>query len=131
MHHLSCIRDLKILYFQPRTSFGGFPGGSATLRPRTNPSQDFNDDDFLMSGHRSLPRTRRENFPGAHGGPQSDGETRSDGSDRSGGSSADGDMGIPIRVIHERPGLRLFGHNSHLFKAMDIHRMKINHQGHI
>jgi len=89
---------------KPRTSFGGFPGGSATLRPRTNPSQDFNDDDFLMSGHRSLPRTRRENFPGAHGGPQSDGETRSDGSDRSGGSSADGDMGIPIRVIHERPG---------------------------
>merc|ERR1711963_1329140 len=48
---------------KPRTSFGGFPSGSATMRPRYMP-QEFPDDDFSMSGHRSLPRNRRENLGG-------------------------------------------------------------------
>ena len=46
------------MLFQPRTSFGGFPSGSATLRPRGS-TQEFPEDE-MMSGHRSLPRNRRD-----------------------------------------------------------------------
>jgi len=81
-------RERGSMFNRPRTSFGGFPGSSATLRPmRTNfPAED----EFSMSGHRSLPRTKHHDHDNL--------------SDKSSGSSGgETDMGTPIRVIHERP----------------------------
>jgi len=90
---------------KPRTSFGGFPSGSATMRPRYTP-QEFPDDDFTMSGHRSLPRNRRENLGGQT--QEADGDL-SGGSDRSAGSDGAGGGSIPIRVIHEKPVKSRYG----------------------
>merc|ERR1719443_2394006 len=84
------------IFSLPRTSLGGFPGGSATLRPRFSRDPDF-DEDFGLSGTRSLPRRHRDR------------ETEDDiNSDRSSGSGGSGDhpntsnSSIPIRVFHER-----------------------------
>ena len=70
------------------------------------PMRNFPDEDFGMSGHRSLPRNReRTQFSGS-GGDNFD--NLSDNS--SSGSGGDNDMGIPIRVIHEKvPGKQRYG----------------------
>jgi len=83
-------------YFQPRTSFGGFPGTGAGLRARDEEGQSL---------HHSLPRgVRRQEPQGEH----------SDSDRSSGGShcSADSDLSIPIRVVHEKPRPR-YGQTQH------------------
>ena len=64
------------------------------MRPRYTP-QEFPDDDFTMSGHRSLPRNRRENLGGQT--QEADGDL-SGGSDRSAGSDGAGGMEDRRRV---------------------------------
>jgi len=87
------------MFSRPRTSLGGFPGGSATLRPRFSRDPDF-DEDFGLSGTRSLPRTQR------HRDRETEDDLSSDRSSGSGGSGDQPDMSIPIRVFHERPKQR-------------------------
>merc|ERR1711963_469768 len=91
---------------KPRTSFGVFPSGSATMRPRYTP-QEFPDDDFSMSGHRSLPRNRRENLGGQTqeaDGDLSGGSDRSAGSDGAGGEHSDTSDPRETRQVTLRPG---------------------------
>lgn len=69
------------------------------------PMRNFPDEDFGMSGHRSLPRNRERTQMSGSGGDNFD--NLSDNS--SSGSGGDNDMGIPIRVIHEKPGKQRYG----------------------
>ena len=83
---------MTLNYFQPRTSFGGFPGGPGTARPREEEGH-----------HHSLPRSRRE--------PGLDLTDPSEASERS-SASGDNDLSIPIRVVHEKPRPRYGQHSN-------------------
>ena len=98
------IWNTKSSYFQPRTSFAGFPSGPGLRGPRYAndfPTADEVEGFGLLPGSQS--RQRKSSGGSGQCGPEDEG---SDHSSSSSNQSHPEQESVPIKVFHERGGPR-------------------------